>query len=80
MPSAMSSPSEPVEIASISSASRWPSLHDGALAEGPFDLGQGGVQRLVLVFHAVFLDHFQNSGHWLALLVLPRPCRERQCG
>src|SRR5258707_11494374 len=41
-------------------------LHDGALAEGALDLGQGGIQRLVLVFHAFFFDHFQHCGHWLS--------------
>ena len=63
MPSAMSSPSEPVEIDFDLQRLALAQLHDGALAESPFDLGQGGVQRLVLVFHAFFFDHFQNCGH-----------------
>jgi len=66
MPSAMSRPSEPVEIDSISTGFALAELHDGALAEGTLDLGESGVQRLVPVFHAFFFDHFQHCGHWLS--------------
>ena len=56
MPSAMSSPSEPVEIASTSMRSVVRAeLHDGALAELLLDVGERGIQRLMLV-HLVPLD------------------------
>jgi hypothetical protein len=52
MPSAMSSPSEPVETASISMALLAAQLHDRALAERPFDLSQSCFKRLLLVWDA----------------------------
>jgi hypothetical protein len=73
MPSAMSRPSEPVEIDSISERLALAELHDRALAEGALDLGEGGVQGLVLVLHAFFLDHFQQRRHWQPPLCLTPP-------
>ncbi len=55
-PKAMSSPREPVEMASIFSTGIGAQAHDGALAEDPFDLAQRGIQRLVLV-HRTTLNH-----------------------
>ena len=41
-------------------------LHDGTLAEGALDLGESGVQRLVLAFQAFFFDHLEHRRHWLS--------------
>jgi hypothetical protein len=50
MPSAMSRPSEPVEIdLDFNGFLVFAQPHDRAFAEGAFDLRQGGVERLGLV-------------------------------
>ena len=49
MPSAISRPSEPVEITSVSTAAlARAELHDRTLAEGAFDLSERRVQCLAL--------------------------------
>ena len=52
MPSARSSASEPVETAPIETCRVVVHLHDGALAELPLDVPEGGVQSLLAIhFH-----------------------------
>ena len=67
IPSAISSPREPVEIASISTALIVAKTHDRALAIGSLNLAQRGIQRLFAVFviHTVLDDaKLCAAAHW----------------
>ena len=79
MPSAMSRPSEPVEIDSISSASRWPSFMIEPLPKARSICASAASSALFLFSMPSFSTTFSIADIGSLLLCLMAP-RGQQCG